>query len=93
MESFADKIVRSKPAGGDITQIYTASIQAQKVSIDMSYGGISWLKIRVKSTVCMTLNSIMIEKVRTLNIFGKLKKNIASNILRVIGMYFTYVKA
>ena len=32
VESFADKVVRSKPAGGDITQIYTASIQAQKVS-------------------------------------------------------------
>jgi len=30
VESFADKVVRSKPAGGDITQIYTASIQAQK---------------------------------------------------------------
>ena len=32
-ESFADKIGRTKPAvgGGDITQIYTASIQAQQV--------------------------------------------------------------
>jgi len=42
-ETFAEKIVRSKPAGGDITQIYTASLQnnreQQSPKLERARGG------------------------------------------------------
>jgi len=39
--SFSEKIVRSKPAGGDITQIYTASLQKEQQSprLERARGG------------------------------------------------------